>query len=78
MSQTNYSESRADSWSPERRRRASELIHARKPWVKSTGPKTAEGKVRSSQNAWKGGHRELLRMLATALRSQRDWIVASA
>ena len=28
------------------------------PWTRSTGPRTAEGKARSSRNAWKGGVRK--------------------
>lgn len=39
------------AWTPERRARQSALICATKPWLGSTGPKTAEGKARSSQNA---------------------------
>lgn len=39
------------AWTPERRERQSELICKTKPWLCSTGPKSAEGKVRSSQNA---------------------------
>ena len=27
-----------------------------RPWEKSTGPRTADGKRRSSQNAWKRGY----------------------
>lgn len=40
-----------------------------KPWLKSTGPKTEEGKVRSSRNRFTGGERPTLRRLARLLRS---------
>ena len=38
------------AWTPERRARQRAIIARTKPWEKSTGPKTAEGKARSSQN----------------------------
>ena len=64
----------ADPWPQERRQRASEMIRARQPWLKSTGPRTPEGKARSSRNAWKGGLRPALRRLARNLREQREWL----
>ncbi len=42
------------------------------PWKHSTGPRTADGKARSSGNAWKGGHREVLRKLARLLEAHRQ------
>lgn len=33
------------------------MMHLKKPWTKSTGPRTAEGKAKSSQNAYKHGRR---------------------
>ena len=44
----------ASTWSPERRKRQSELIQSWKPWQKSTGPRTAEGKATAAQNAFRG------------------------
>ncbi|MDQ3562936.1 MAG: hypothetical protein M3436_01940 [Pseudomonadota bacterium] len=41
-----------------------------KPWEKSTGPKSEEGKAKVSQNGFKGGHRPMLRELARALLEQ--------
>ena len=37
-------------WTTERREKMSALMHELKPWVKSTGPVTPEGKKRSSLN----------------------------
>lgn len=41
----------------EERQRQARLIRQWKPWDKSTGAKTKEGKQRSSQNAYKHGGR---------------------
>ena len=40
-------------WTPEARDRQRRLILERKPWLKSTGAKTPQGKAISSQNAKK-------------------------
>ena len=58
----------ANGWTPERRARQAELIRNWKPWERSTGPRTPEGKARISRNADKGGWRERLRELSRALR----------
>lgn len=42
------------SWTPERRAKQAEAIRRWQPWDKSTGPRTKEGKARSSRNADKG------------------------
>lgn len=39
------------AWTPERRAQQAERIRLTKPWEKSTGPKTAEGKAVCSRNA---------------------------
>ena len=64
----------ANGWTPERRARQAELIRNWKPWERSTGPKTAEGKARLAQNPYKGGTRQWMRNVAKALRRQREWI----
>ncbi len=61
----------ANGWTSERRARQTELIQKWRPWEKSTGPNTPEGKARVSQNAYKGGTWRVLRELARAMRDQR-------
>src|SRR5258705_1529797 len=58
----------SNGWTPERRARQAELIKSWKPWTRSTGPQTANGKTRVSRNAYKGGERTALRKLARVLR----------
>jgi hypothetical protein len=57
----------ATTWTPERRAKQSALIHTWKPWSKSTGPKSPEGKAAVSRNAWSGGHRPMLREMSRML-----------
>lgn len=42
-------------WTEEKRQAMRDRINQTKPWLKSTGAKTPEGKAMSSQNAFKGG-----------------------
>jgi len=42
-----------NGWTPERRARQAELIRQWRPWERSTGARTPEGKAKSSQNARK-------------------------
>ncbi len=58
----------ARRWTPEEKRRQSALIKTWQPWLKSTGPITADGKRVSSRNADRGGRRARLRALARAMR----------
>lgn len=66
----------ANGWTPERRTRAAEAIRRWKPWERSTGPVTAEGKARSKMNGYKGAKwrelRELRKAVNALLREQRD------
>lgn len=66
----------ANGWTPERRARQAELIRTWRPWEKSTGPRSAEGKARAAARGFKGGHRaklrELMRELNAALNEQRQ------
>jgi hypothetical protein len=54
------------------------LIQRWKPWEKSTGAKTPEGKAKVSKNAIKAGKslevRELIKYLNGLLREQRNLI----
>jgi hypothetical protein len=54
------------------------LIQRWKPWEKSTGARTAEGKAKVSKNAVKTGNslevRELIKHLNGLLREQRNLI----
>lgn len=61
-----------NGWTPERCAKQAALIRTWNPWKQSTGPRTPEGKAASSMNAWKGGHREMLRELGRALTAQRE------
>ncbi len=63
-----------NGWTDERRARQAEAIRRWKPWERSTGPKTEEGKAASSRNAYKGriNARELLRNLGRLLREQKE------
>jgi hypothetical protein len=60
----------ANGWTPERRARQAQLIHTWRPWERSTGPRTSEGKARVARNAFKGDWRGQLRGLSQLLREQ--------
>jgi len=51
---------------------AGEITDGLAAWASSTGPRTSEGKAKASQNAYRGGTRPLLRLLARLLRSQQE------
>ncbi|WP_411725818.1 hypothetical protein [Methyloglobulus sp.] len=56
-------------WTPEQRAQQSQKIGQWQPWNKSTGARTAKGKAIASRNAYKGGHRALMRGMYAVLRS---------
>lgn len=56
-----------NGWSPEQRQRQV-LIRHWKPWERSTGPTTENGKARVARNSYKGGERDLMRALAKLLK----------
>ena len=66
----------ANGWTPERRKKQSEAIKRWKPWSKSTGPKSVEGKSAVSGNAWTGGYwiklRQAIKELNQAMREQKN------
>lgn len=43
-----------NGWTPERRKRQSELIRQFRPWERSTGPRTPEGRARAAKNGSRG------------------------
>lgn len=64
-------------WTDERRARQSELIRTWRPWEKSTGPRSTDGKARVARNAWKGGMRAETRRFARLLREMQEWQTAA-
>ena len=66
-------------WTAEQRQRQRELIQRWKPWTKSTGAKTLEGKRRSSKNSFKTGRsletREMLKQLNKLLKAQKKLLI---
>lgn len=66
-------------WTPEQRAEQAEKIRRWKPWERSTGPASKDGKAAASQNALKHGMRgaawiERRRQLAELLRDARAMI----
>jgi hypothetical protein len=61
-------------WTDEARRKQAERIRQQQPWRFSTGPRTPEGKAKSSRNAYKGSGGDprvnrWLRRIETEIRS---------
>lgn len=68
-----------NGWSDERRTKHAQAIRRWAPWAKSTGPRTASGKARSSRNARKHGRRSAECLLFRSLMmSQRRLHAAAA
>ena len=63
------------TWTLEQRQRQSEAIKRWKPWERSTGPKSPEGKATVSRNAFNGGDmadfRASVKEFNDAMRKQR-------
>ena len=53
---------------PEHRALRAEMIRRWKPWERSTGPKTPEGKQASARRGYKGNLRGQLKEIENALR----------
>ena len=64
----------ASGWTPERRARQAEQIKQWRPWDKSTGPRSEEGKGKVAQNAYKGGYWDTMRDLTRTLKEQKQLI----
>ena len=58
----------ASAWNFARRARQADIIRRTKPWTRSTGPRTAAGKAKSSMNAVLGPERARIRLLNEVLR----------
>jgi len=66
----------AKGWTDERRVAYSRMMKARKAWAHSTGPRTVEGKKRSSRNAKGNGRRQRLDAELAAIEAlMRAWEV---
>ena len=62
-------------WTDEQRKAQSEKMKELKPWLKTKGPKTEEGKKASSRNAMKHGMRsKLAKELRQVLRKQEEFL----
>lgn len=66
----------AKSWTPEQREAQRHAIQRWRPWEKTTGPKTEDGKRRSAMRAYKGGQHAKARAIARILREHRCELVA--
>ena len=68
----------ARHWTPEQKQKQAELIRRWSPWTESTGPQSADGKQKSSLNAYKGGLGARLRRLSKEvnelLRKHQDFL----
>lgn len=68
----------ARNWTLEQRQRQSEAIHQWKPWERSTGPRSDEGKAKVSRNAFKGGAlirlRKAIKEVNEFIRTQK-WLI---
>ena len=65
-------------WTTERRMKQAEAIQRWRPWERSTGPKSSDGKAVCAQNGYKGGQRPALRAVARALRAQAKTLSRTA
>lgn len=62
-------------WPPARRKAQAERIRQQKPWTKSTGSKTDDGKKRAALNAIKKGfYTNVWRAVRMALRAHKDLV----
>ena len=57
-------------WTLEQRVNLATNIHRWKPWTRSTGPKSPEGKATVARNGWKGGGRPAFRAEMRELRAE--------
>lgn len=68
----------ARKWTEEEKQKQAEAIKRWKPWEKSTGPRTENGKEESRMNAFKhGGYTFEMKVLRHALKLHRDFLSGS-
>ena len=61
-------------WTPEARKKQADQTRRAKPWLHSTGPRTAAGKAKVAGNSLRHGARSAaMRRLRAALRRQREF-----
>jgi hypothetical protein len=70
LRRTNYWRHMPTIWSEERRVRQSEAIQRWRPWERSTGPRTVNGKARSARNADVGGQWQRFRQYVKILNAE--------
>ncbi len=56
-------------WTQEQRAVLALQVHNWKPWTRSAGPKSPEGKAKVSRNGWKGGKRPARRSAILQLKA---------
>jgi hypothetical protein len=63
------------SWTDAQREEQARKLRARKIWLASTGPRTIEGKIKSSQNARSASYaeRQELKAMCRYLRTQKSY-----
>ena len=62
-------------WTIEQRQKQGERIRSQKPWLKSTGPRTARGRFASSRNATRHGcYGAEFKMISVYLKMQKNYI----
>ena len=64
----------ARQWTLEQRQEQAEKIRQWQPWTQSTGARTQEGKVVSSQNAFKHGMSKLLKQSREILKANKAFM----
>lgn len=67
---------RKPGFTPEGIERLRQAAHKNRPWAKSTGPTSPEGKARSTQNAFKGGYRGRLELSQAWRNDLGKWLDA--
>ncbi len=64
----------ANGWTDERRAKQAAAIRRWKPWQQSTGPRTPEGKARSSRNAFRETIRKYALLMQWLQREHKKYL----